>query len=99
MDTVGDDGTATFGYNEPNSISGTVWSDGNGDGSQRSGGDGLGGIPVTLYEDDGVTVVATTTTNPDGSYSFGNLPPGDYVVEVTTPPGGDQTGDPDGTTG
>ncbi len=45
-------------------------------------------------------VIATTTTNPDGSYSFGNLPPGDYVVEVTDPPSGPgitQTGDPDGT--
>ena len=54
---------ATFGYNEPNSISGTVWSDGNSDGSQRSGGDGSGrdtGGRCTKMT--AVTVVATTTT-------------------------------------
>ncbi len=43
----------------------------------------------------------TTTTNSDGSYSFGNLPPGDYTVAVdqsTLPQAlqDNNTQDPDG---
>jgi len=42
-------------------------------------------------------VIATTTTNPDGSYEFDGLAPDDYVVIVTAP-AGTQTEDPDAST-
>jgi hypothetical protein len=93
-----------------------IWIDANGDGLQDAGEAGLGGVPVAIYYDsngDGVYDAlytaaidqngvsgGTTTTNPDGSYVFYNLPPGAYVIVVNggeAPAGYTQTGDPDGT--
>lgn len=72
-----------------------VWEDINGDGLQDGElGNGLAGLTVTLL--DGAGLPATDTDNmpvpaevtePDGSYLFGNLPPGDYIVEFTAPVG------------
>lgn len=45
-------------------------------------GEGLEGIKVTLYQ--GTNVVATTYTNENGFYLFGNLPAGSYTVKVDT---------------
>jgi uncharacterized repeat protein (TIGR01451 family) len=103
------DNTASpsFGYNQPGTIGGTIYSDADGDGSNDSGEAGLAGVPVTLY-DSGGNVVATTTTNADGSYSFEGVPAGTYTVVVNDdgtatgqPPSGfspgSETGDPDGT--
>jgi len=98
---------ADFGY-VPNAGTGLIgdfiWSDADGDGVQDEGEIGLGGVTVNLYEDpDGIpnngdeVLVDTTVTNPDGSYWFTNVSPGDYVVEVTGATG-TNTGDPDGTT-
>ncbi len=77
-----------------------IWNDANGDGIQDMGESGIGGITVELQ--DGVCTPSdnclTTTTAADGSYSFTNLPAGNYTIEVTDPPAGTtQTGDPDGT--
>ena len=44
------------------------------------------GVEVTLIDSDG-NVVATTTTDTDGNYSFTDLPSGDYVVVISTPEG------------
>jgi protocatechuate 3,4-dioxygenase beta subunit len=93
-----------------------IWIDADGDGVQDPGEAGLGGVPVAIYYDsngDGVYDAlytgatdqngvpgGTTTTNPDGSYVFYNLPPGAYVIVVNDgnpPTGYAQTGDPDGT--
>lgn len=41
---------------------------------------GIAGASVTLFA--GTNVVATTTTNPDGSYAFAQEPPGDYTVGI-----------------
>lgn len=77
-----------FGY-EPagyGAIGDFVWQDNNGDGYQQAGEPGLPNVTVNLYVDygdgDGYVLVATTETNGDGLYSFGNLPPGDYRVAV-----------------
>jgi hypothetical protein len=81
-----------FGY-EPagyGTIGDFVWEDSNGDGFQQPGEllNGLPNVTVNLYVDygdgDGYVLVATTVTDADGLYSFGNLPPGDYRVEVDT---------------
>ncbi len=53
---------------------------------------GLGGVTVELWN--GSTLVATTTTNPDGSYVFVNVPLGSYEVRETQPTGyGSSTSD------
>jgi protocatechuate 3,4-dioxygenase beta subunit len=77
-----------FGY-EPagyGTIGDFVWHDLNGDGYQNAGEPGLPGITVNLYLDygNGYQLVDSTETNGSGFYSFANLPPGDYRVEVDT---------------
>jgi uncharacterized repeat protein (TIGR01451 family) len=84
-------------------IGDTIWYDWDGDGVQDPGELGIPGVDVTLYESDGTTVVAQTTTDANGNYFFPGLNPGDYVVRVDASnfdPGGplagfNQTFDPD----
>ncbi len=95
--------TADFGY-VPGSgtavIGDRIWSDANGDGVQDSGEVGIGGVTVTLQPPAGVNlgngpgVAITTTTDPDGTYLFTNLPASgsiQYIVSVTPPSGYDST--------
>ena len=58
-----------------------VWLDLNGDGVKDLNEPGLEGVPVTLLDADG-NIIATTTTNIDGFYSFNGLTPGEYTVMV-----------------
>jgi uncharacterized repeat protein (TIGR01451 family) len=58
------------------SISGTVFNDLDLDGVFDSGESGIPGVTVTLG-------TSTTTTDSNGEYSFGGLPPGDYTVTET----------------
>ncbi|MEZ5327484.1 MAG: SdrD B-like domain-containing protein [Verrucomicrobiales bacterium] len=84
-------------------VSGQVRNDTNGDGSLLDSDGGISGVTVALWSDpngdgdpsDG-TLLGTTTTGPDGSYSFGGLPLGDYVVVETDPSGFTSTNDADG---
>ncbi|HFQ94343.1 MAG TPA: isopeptide-forming domain-containing fimbrial protein, partial [Anaerolineae bacterium] len=76
--------TWDMGVYEPASIGDYVWLDANQDGIQDAGEYGVPGVTVTLY-DGGNNVVGTTTTDFAGAYSFTDLPPGDYHVEVTLP--------------
>ncbi|MGB5687581.1 MAG: SdrD B-like domain-containing protein, partial [Candidatus Electrothrix sp.] len=73
-----------FGYkaDTPNTISGTLWNDLNGDGTLDAGEtNGLGGVTVIL-RDSGGNIVGTVVTDVNGDYSFGNLPDGTYTVDV-----------------
>ncbi|MEL6894460.1 MAG: SdrD B-like domain-containing protein, partial [Actinomycetota bacterium] len=85
-------------------LAGSVVYDVAGDATNDTSDPGLGGITMTATWDgpDG-PVVFTTTTQPDGSYLFGDLPPGSYdvVVDDTTLPNGiiQPTIDPDGPAG
>jgi len=66
------------------SIGSTVFKDLNNDGKQSGAGEtGIAGLTVTLYAEDGKTVIATTTTDNDGNYFFDELSEGKYVVGVT----------------
>ena len=62
-----------------------VWLDTNGDGVQDAGEPGVSGVVVNLYDESGV-LIATTTTDNTGAYSFDNLAPGTYVAEFVAPP-------------
>ena len=67
-------------------ISGTVYEDADNSGDMEDEA-GFGGITVTLLDADG-NVVATTTTNADGSYLFEHVPGGaDYTVVSGSPEG------------
>ncbi|NND03370.1 MAG: hypothetical protein HKN91_11340, partial [Acidimicrobiia bacterium] len=98
--------TADFGYSGSGSIGDTIWLDQDGDGVQGPDEQGIPEVDVTLTwaGADGVLgtaddVVLTTTTGPDGSYVFENLPAGDFTVDVDTgdlPSGVSPTADPDG---
>lgn len=87
-----------FGYRLLGNIEGRVWNDLDADGATDAGETGFGGVTVQLINTTG-TVVATTTTNSNGSYSFPLLPAGIYTVRVVTstlPCGAIATGDFDG---
>ena len=84
-----------FGYQNtalPN-ISGTVFYDVDTDGTHEPDGNdttpgnaddenGIAGVTIDLVDSTG-TVVATTITDANGDYSFPDVPPADYTVEVT----------------
>ena len=87
-----------FGYVPDYSIAGRVYRDADKSGSYTDGEETFGGVTVDLLDKDG-NVVATTTTDKDGTYSFTKLPAGTFRVKVH-PDGAlaglDQTEDPDG---
>ena len=65
-------------------ISGEVFADTNGDGSENGRERGLAGITVQLLDNAG-EVIDTTTTNRDGRYRFGSMTEtGDYQVRVVS---------------
>ena len=66
------------------SIGDTVWLDTDGNGLLDGSEAGIAGIVIGL----GGPVVGSTTTAADGTYSFGDLPAGTYVVTVGAGPAG-----------
>ncbi|OGV73562.1 MAG: hypothetical protein A3K19_27830 [Lentisphaerae bacterium RIFOXYB12_FULL_65_16] len=90
----------------PGGVSGIVWDDADTLGVQDVGELGLPTIAVRLLEYGSDEVLASTATATDGTYSFGDVPPGTYVIEFELPPesgrifapqdqGGDDTKDSD----
>jgi hypothetical protein len=86
-----------FGNFKPGTFSGVVYNDLNGDGTQESNEPGLSGWTVDLLDSSG-TLVATTTSNSTGQYTFTDLAPavytieeivqsGWYITQPTNPPG------------
>lgn len=80
-----------FGYRGTGSIGDLVWLDLDASGAQNGLEPGIGGVTLDLIWDAngngiidaGDSVIATTTTLADGSYLFGNLFTGNYIVNVT----------------
>jgi hypothetical protein len=64
----------------PYKVGDYVWYDENGDGVQDASESGIPGVLVNLLDGNG-DVIATTTTDGSGLYSF-TVVPGDYTVEV-----------------
>lgn len=81
--------SADFGYqptdpvNTGSTIGDTLFIDTNRDDTYTAGTDiPLEGVTVNLLDADG-DVIATTTTDENGQYTFPNLPAGTYTVDVT----------------
>ncbi|MBT7080588.1 MAG: hypothetical protein HN929_03850, partial [Chloroflexi bacterium] len=87
--------TFDFGFVKTHSIGNRVWRDSDNSGTINALDDvnpGIAGVTVNLYEgtdsnsdgipDDLLTVLATTTTDSDGYYLFGNLPAGNYIIGI-----------------
>ncbi|NES68259.1 MAG: DUF11 domain-containing protein, partial [Okeania sp. SIO2D1] len=70
----------------PGSISGTVTDDDD---------NPLENVPIELFDEDGNSV-GTTTTGPDGTYSFTDVEPGNYNVVETNLPGYQDVSEVDG---
>ncbi|HXE51473.1 MAG TPA: SdrD B-like domain-containing protein, partial [Tepidisphaeraceae bacterium] len=60
-------------------LQGMVWADFNNDGNVDFGEQGIGGVPITLFGSNG-NVVATTTTDSNGLYTFNHVPPDVYSI-------------------
>ncbi len=76
------------------SILGLVFLDNNNNGVVDGSDQGLGGqiINLTGTDTNGNSVVATTTTATDGTYSFTGLPPGTYIVTQPNQPASTNNG-------
>ncbi len=72
--------------NAPGSIGDKVFCDANSNGIQDAGEGVVAGVTVKLLNTGG-TVLATTTTAADGTYSFGGLSAGQYQVQFLAPSG------------
>lgn len=78
---------ANYAFGESTAtIGGTVYIDVNLNGRQDEGEPGIAGVATTLQTPDG-TILGTTVTLADGSYSFAVPGMGDYVVVETQPAG------------
>lgn len=69
----------------PSSISGTVFLDQNNDGIKEAGDTALVGVTIQLLNGSN-SVIATTTTDTSGNYSFTGLAPGTYSVREPNQP-------------
>jgi uncharacterized repeat protein (TIGR01451 family) len=95
--SVGSGGAASanFGDQRVGTVSGSVFSDFDGDGNQDPGETGLVSVTVTLVAPgpDGIfgtgddVVISTTTTSDEGRYAFDGVAPGSYQVVETDPSG------------
>ena len=79
-----------FGNFQDITVSGEVFNDLNGNGSLDPGDPGLPGWTVDLFDSAG-DLIATTTTDVNGDYSFSDLGPGTYTVVEEILPGWVQT--------
>ncbi len=84
-----------FGFDRATlyAVSDRMWNDADGDGTLDANEDGLGGVTVNLLDSLG-RIVATVTTNADGTFSFTGVPNGTYTIAVS-----DNTGVLNGTYG
>ncbi|PJJ65425.1 SdrD B-like domain-containing protein [Compostimonas suwonensis] len=84
-----DDPTLDFGFIIPVSVSDYVWFDQNENGVQDPGEPGIPGVVLVITDTDGNPVtdvngdpVGPVTTDENGLYDFGQLPPGTYQVWI-----------------
>jgi len=68
-----------------------VWEDMDGDGNHQEDEPGLGNVQVSLRRRGEPTPIEVTRTRDDGSYTFGDMAPGEYFLIYENPPGYDFT--------
>ena len=66
-------------------VSGVVWADADRNGVRGASESAKAGVTVQLLSSPGGAVVATTTTNAAGAYSFADVADGEYVARVNAP--------------
>ena len=92
-----------FGLRGTGSSGDTIFYDLDGDGTQDAGEPGMVGVTVRIDVDldgaGGPDFTATTTSDQNGNYAFGNLPAGSHTIIVTPPGGSNPTSDLDGVGG
>ena len=82
-------------------ISGKVWNDANGNGTNDAGEAGIANVEIDLVQDantngladSGEPVAASVTTDTNGNYSFAGITPGHYIIRESDPYGYYSTGD------
>lgn len=86
----GTDGAACPGSPPSMTIGNLVWYDANNNGIKDTNESGIPGVTLKLFvggqNPAADTPVATTTTDSNGAYLFGNLAPGQYFVYIASPP-------------
>lgn len=75
---------ATLAISQLATLGNFVWNDANANGIQDATETGIAGVSVRLENPDG-TLVASTTTDASGNYTFTKVTPGTYVVSIATP--------------
>ena len=75
--------TVDFGLWPGLGVGNLVWQDSNNNGIKDPAETGIGGLTVNLLGPSGNSVLATTTTDGSGNYSFKVYTPGSYRVRVT----------------
>ncbi len=69
-------------YSVANTVGDRAWLDANANGIQDGGEPGLTGVTVRIYSA-AANLLAATTTDASGAYSFTNLPSGSYYLEFS----------------
>ncbi|TFH10848.1 MAG: DUF11 domain-containing protein, partial [Candidatus Atribacteria bacterium] len=64
------------------SVSGRAWADINRNGTIDAGEIGIGSLSVRLLDATGTFILRSKVTNPDGSYIFNAVTPGNYVLDI-----------------
>ncbi|MBK8625595.1 MAG: hypothetical protein IPN86_08575 [Saprospiraceae bacterium] len=79
---------------QPSTINGTVYIDLDANGTFGGTDVGFDGAPIQLLQGCGAggAVVATGTSGADGTFSFANVPPGSYLVQIQEGAPGSPTG-------
>jgi hypothetical protein len=72
-------------------VRGIVWDDSNQDSVKDATEPGLEGVSVALKSLPSMAVVLEATSAADGSFDFGAVAPGNYLVQETNPPDWDST--------
>ncbi len=89
-DGTNGDLTIDFGFYQPVNLGNLVWNDRNDNGLVDPGEPGIGAVIVELYRAGDIpgtdAPVTSQPTNGSGNYNFTDLPPGDYIVSIPTPP-------------
>ena len=87
--TVGSSNVSGLNFGFQPAVSGTAFTDSNGDQIQQAGEAGISGLAVTILN--GTTTVGTGSTASDGSYSIGVPAGGPYTVCIAQPSNTNET--------